>query len=665
MQRITYTPKDFAWTKWTAADIKRLVPQIIATKKVRYATIKKIHSKERTFENIVYAIEASSNGINDIGGKIHLLHNASPDKAVREAAKRASEAIEKKMIALERDPKIWQALKDYERGAWKNERKHLDEPSKKLFHDMFLEYRRMGFDLSPQKQKRLRALEQELTKVSSAFHNNINRHHDFILVSEDEAVGLPLHYKQGLKRDKKGNYIVTLAYPDYHPFIKYSENEAKRKEISEKFLQCGGKKNLLVLKKMLALRAEHAKILGYKNHADYRTETRMAKTGSNAFTFATDLIKKVENNCKKDVADLRDLKREMTRNKKAQLFFYDISYYGHELQKRRFHLSSEEIQEYFPLPRVLSGTFQIYSKLFGVTFQKLSGYPLWHPEAKLYEVRDKSGTILSYFALDLHPREDKYGHAAVFGTIDGRTTSFRGGPYVAPLSVMLANFTRPRDKQPSLLSHGEVETFFHEFGHVMHRSPTKARYGSQSGTNTARDFVEAPSQMLEHWVWNEKSLAFLSAHQKTGKPLPKVLLKKLLASKHHLLRYSATRQLILALFDLTLHSTNKALGANTIYRSLVKKYTGIDIPAHTYFPARFGHLDGYDAGYYGYMWSNVYAADMFTRFEREGILNTKTGVDYRKWILEKGGSYEEINLVSGFLGRRPSNKAFLKEIGAV
>ncbi|MFZ2303813.1 MAG: M3 family metallopeptidase [Minisyncoccia bacterium] len=663
MKRTKYTPKDFAWARWTSADIKKIAPKLLDEKKARLAVIKKIRENERTFENTVYALEASDYGISDTILKIDLLQNVSPEKTIRDTAKQAIDTIQNKLITIERDPAIWEALKAYERGAWIKDRGTLDDPSKKLFREMYLNYKRMGFDLPLKTQKRVEELSKKLAKASNQFRQNINAYKDYILVTDEELMGLPDRYKEGLSRSKDGKYKVTLAYPDYHPFIELAHNAAKRREIVEKALQKGGTKNMKVLAEMLKLRIERAHMLGYKTHADYKTELRMAKSGDRALAFENNLLKKVARGASEDISALRKIKSEMTRNKKAVLKFYDIAYYGHELQKKKFNWDNEEVRSYFPLERVLLGTFKIYSTLFGVKFEKIKGYDLWHPDASLYTVRTLKGDVLSYFALDLYPRDGKYGHACVNDVVSGRKTSFSGNEYFTPFGTMLANFPKPTAKNPSLLSHGEVETFLHEFGHMVHHSLTTARYASQSGCHTAWDFVEAPSQMLEHWAWNKKSLALLSAHYKTGKPFPQALLTNLLASKEHLLRYGVLRQLIQGILDLTLHTKNKPPEPAKLYRDLIKKYTGIILPKDAIFPAGFGHLDSYDAGYYVYLWSNVYAADMFTRFEKEGILNKKTGADYKKWILEKGGSMEEIDLVKGFLGRAPNNKAFLKEIG--
>ncbi|MDO8604517.1 MAG: M3 family metallopeptidase [bacterium] len=663
MKRTPYTPKDFSWAKWTQKDIKTLVPKLLAEKKERLSVIKKVPKVARNFENTVYAIEDSDYGITDTILKIDLLQNVSPLKTIRDTAKKTIDTIQNKLIVIERDPRIWSALKDYEQGAWKKEQETLDPESKKLFLDMFQSYKRLGFDLSPQKQKRVRELSQRLAKVSNEFRQNINAYEDHILVTKDELDGLSERYKEGLKRAKDGRYKVTLAYPDYHPFIELATNEVKRKELAEKSLQKGGRKNMQVLGEMIKLRILRSHILGYKTHADYKLEPRMAKKGDHAVAFVNDLLKKVAKAGKQDIDELRDLKRKMTGDKKAVLYFYDIAYYGNELQKIKFKVDSEEVREYFPLERVIEGTFKIYSTLFDVKFKKLSGFILWHPDVLFYEVTSAKGEFLSTFALDLYPREGKYGHACVCDIVNGRKVSLNKNDYVAPFGAMLTNFPKPTSKNSSLLSHGEVETFLHEFGHMIHHTLTTAKFASQSGCHTAWDFVEAPSQMLEHWAWDKKPLALLSAHYKTGKPLPPTLLKNLLASKKHLLRYGILRQLILATLDLTIHTKNKPPEPAKLYRDLIKKYIEITLPKNAIFPAGFGHLEGYDAGYYGYLWSNVYAADMFTRFEKEGIMNKKTGADYKKWILEKGSSQEEINLVKGFLGRTPDNKAFLREIG--
>jgi len=278
-------------------------------------------------------------------------------------------------------------------------------------------------------------------------------------------------------------------------------------------------------------------------------------------------------------------------------------------------------------------------------------------------MRELNGDSIAYFLLDLYPREGKYGHAAVFPIIPGHVETLSSATYAAPVAVMLANFPKPSENAPSLMAHSEVVTFFHEFGHIMHNTLTNARFASQAGTSVAWDFVEAPSQMLENWAWDKEVLRIISSHRETGEALPEAMLENMLHAKHHMIAHWTMRQMIFALYDMRLHTRGIEGELNEEYAQLVAEHTGIRLPEEQMFLAGFGHLMGYDAGYYGYMWSEVYAADMFSRFEREGILNPQVGMAYRKHVLERGSSRDEMRSVEGFLGRKANNEAFLRRMG--
>ena len=655
-----YTKKDFAWTQWTATDIKKLIPKILAHKKQRYTEIKKIRKNERTFENTIYAIEASNYEINPLLYQIELLMNVSPDKTIRETAKNTLDVLRKKLIDIEYDEKLYQAVKEYT----KKKEKPIGE-DKKLLKDMVLGYRRMGFELSRVKRKVFQNNIKKLTSLSRQFQKNINDYHDHIVLSPEDTKGLPESYLARLSRDKKRNYLVTLQYPDLGPFMENAENAEKRRELADKNSQKGGKKNLILARDILNLREKNAALLGYKNHAEYKIEDKMARYPSRVYSFLHQLMPKLAPLVEKELAELVEFKRKVTGEKNAALMYYDVAYYANQLKKKRFSIDDEELRKYFPFWKVKQGIFKIYQNLLGVTFEQVHGYPLWHKDAELYVVKTPKGKVISYFLLDLYPREGKYTHACASEVIDGRLASFKDtSEYIPPVACMIANFTKPVKDTPSLLSHGEVETFFHEFGHIMHYVLSQASYGSLSGFHTAWDFVEAPSQMLENWVWEDKSLKIISAHYKTKKPLPRLLLKNLIKTKKFLIAQDSMRQLVFALFDMDIHTKKSVSSLTHKYRTLTNQWIGVSPPSKSLFPSSLGHFaGGYDAGYYGYMWSKVYAADMFTRFKKEGILNPRTGRDYRTWILEKGGSREEIDLVKGFLKRKPNNKAFLKEIG--
>ncbi len=657
-KRKPYTPEDFAWTRWDAAAILAFVPEILARKKEQYATIKAIPDEARNFENTAYAIEASNNGIAAQIHYIDLLLRVSPDAAVRVAAQSAINEIQKAMIDIEYDEEIYKAVK-----AVEAKKEALKGEDKKLFADMLRDYRRMGFELSAEKREKLQTNLKLLSELSVEFEVNIDKHQDAIFVTKEELEGLSERFISGLSRNEEGKYRVSLQTPEYMPFMEQAKNAALRKELNDKYLQRGGVRNMEILKEILALRYENAQLLGYEDHAAFVVETRMAKNPKTVWTFLNDLREKVKLLSDKEMTELAAWKKRVIGNENERVEYYDYRYIIEQLKKEQLHIDTEKVREYFPFEVVKKGMFAIYEKLFSVKFKRMNGVPVWHEDVEVYEVYDADGSLLSYFMLDLYPRENKYGHACMMSLISGYEIPYRSSEYATPLAAMITNFPKPTKENPSLLSMDEVDTFFHEFGHVMHGVLTKARYASQAGTSVARDFVEAPSQMLEHWVWEKETCALLSGHYKdTSKKLPDELLESILKVKRYMIGCFTMRQLNFAILDFTIHTGKFNGDVNALYNRLMQECFGIVMPDDHIFAAGFGHLMGYDAGYYGYLWSKIYAADMFTRFEKEGILNPETGKAYRQWILEKGSSEEEMDLLKGFLGREPNNEAFLKEI---
>ncbi len=649
----TLTSSDFEWVNWKPSDFKGFPSKAIQELKSDYFKIKKISSSKRTFENTVLALERSGREYGQKIQYVSFLAEVSPQKLVREAAHEVVEKYSRKVIDVVYDDGIYKALCEY---ASQNEKLHGEE--KKLFEDMLRNYHRMGFGLPRRKQAVLRRNLKKLSRLSLLFKKNINDYKDFITLTEDDAIGLSDRYLSGLKKDENGRFLVTLEYPDIVPFLENSPNDKKRKEIIDKNARKGGEKNIALLKQIVALRQANAKMLGYATFAHYAIEDRMAKSPENVMRFLTGIVRRVERAAKKDKDELLAFKKKYTKNESATLQYYD-SYYVSQLQKHRYAVDNELVREYFPLKKVLQGVFETYEKVLGVTFVKEARRALWHHDAELYAVKD-AGKTIAYFALDLFPRDGKYGHAAAFDLINGRV---EGGKYVAPFAALVCNFSKHTNKNPSLLTHDEVETFFHEFGHIMHDILTKARYESQSGFHVAWDFVEMPSQMLENWAWRKSILKNISCHYKTHKQLPDVLVKRVLRAEKFRISTMYLRQMLLSLFDMKIHY-QKAKGApHKIYRRMVKDMIGYTLPTSQLFPAGFGHIvGGYEAGYYSYAWAKVYAQDMFTRFEKEGLLNKRTGREYRTWILEKGGSMDEMVLIKKFLGRAPSTAAFYKYI---
>ena len=657
MQRKPYSPSDFAWTNWHAEEIKERVEAALVTREGDYKKVKKIPAGERTFENTVFGIANAGSAHDEDVYKANILMNASADQIVRDAANAAIEKFSMAAVDIEYDEGLALAIKEY---AAKNE--SITGPDKKLFNDILRRYRRMGFELSAAQQHELKENLRAIAKSSQSFQKNINDYLEAITATREELDGLSENYIAGLTKDKDGNYLVTTAYPEYRPFVREAKNRAKRKELIDKNLQKGGEENITVLKMLIDLRAKNAALLGYKNHADFMTEIRMAKNSATVRAFLLDLGARLKPAVTAIVEKLKTLRHETDPN--APFEFYDLSFSENEYLKKSFHLENERIREYFPLEHVKASIFKIYGTLFSVQFKKLDGYPLWHPDVELYSVTNQDDSLAGYFCLDLFPREKKYSHAGAFEIVTGGAESFEpDAPYRTPFCSIIANFTKPSGELPSLMSHDEVETFFHEFGHVMHFVLGAARYTAQTSFMTATDFVEAPSQIFENWTWDKEMLKLISRHYKIGEPLPDSMTQTMIAAKKFSEPIETMRQVIYALYDLALH-TEKNIDLRKCFSDLYLEYMGIPMPEDHNLAAGFGHLVGYDAGYYSYLWSKVYAADMFTRFKKEGLLNPATGGDYRKWILEKGSSMEEIDLVKNFLGREPTNDAFLEEIGA-
>lgn len=654
IERKQYTQDDFSWVSWDEKYIQSLPIKIIEKKRSIYNAIKAIQDKDRDFQNTVYAIESSDYEISDLTSFLSVHLNASPVKSIREAAKDALDVIQEQLIEIEFDEDIYKAVK-----VVAEKRENLDPVSQKLLDDLLLSYKRSGFELPKDKRDELKENIKKLALLGTEFDKNINDYKDHILLSENELDGLSEGFVKGLNK-KDDKYVVTLEYPDFFPFIQNSKLPEKRKEIIDKSSRKGGEKNLDVLSQIMGIRRANAELLGYRNHADFKLEVKMAKDTKTVRNFISDLVTKLKDKQREELSELRKLKAELEGG--DDINYYDISYISNEHLKRTHNIDQEKLREYFPLEHVMNETQEIYSELLGIRFEKENSFNLWHEDVKLYKVYDKSGSFLSYIGLDLHPREGKFGHAAVFGIVSGRSENYEETNYRAPFSSMIANFPKNTEHRPSLLSHDEVETYFHEFGHLMHGVLTTARYGSQSGSSVAWDFVEAPSQMLEHWVWDKEMLRRLSSHYKSGEAIPSKMQEDLIGSKLHMMAMFIMRQLVFAKYDFDIH-VNEGVDLVSYYAELVEELLGYTPSPNQIFPAGFGHLVGYDAGYYGYLWSKVYATDMFSRFKEKGLLDSVVGGEYRKWILEKGSSVEEMDLLKGFLNREPSNEPFLGEIG--
>lgn len=616
-----------------------------------------IPQAERTFENTIMGYERAFDNYGNALGMSGFLSYVSTDKQFRDAANDLQMQISQYMVDVATRRDVYKAIREYT-----DTNPRLDPVQAKLVKEMLIGFKNSGMDLNDADLEKFKALNKEKAEYIIKFDKNIQEYKDPLAVTKEQLQGLGEDYIQKLSKTDDGKYLVTLDYPDYVPFMQNADDEQARKELEFKFNRRGGQENVELLEKTLTLRREIARLLGYKNHAELRLEDRMAKNPKTVMAFLKDLQKKLKPLGKKEDKEMIAYKNSKTGKNSRTLYSWESGYWSNKFRKENLELDSEKIKEYFPSQVVIDGMLDLFGGVFGITFEPVD-IPVWHPDVKAFKIKDKaSGELVAYFYMDLYPREGKYKHAACFGLVEGEEK--QDGTYQIPFVAIVANLNKPSGDTPSLLKHSEVETLFHEFGHVLHNALTKAKYSAFSGTSVSWDFVEAPSQMLERWAWDPQVLKKISKHYKTGEALPDDLIKRMIAAKNFGAGGMYLRQDFFAQYDMSLHTADTTPDTTKLYFELTKKIRGLPLTKGTIPQASFGHImGGYDAGYYGYLWSEVIAEDFFGEFKKNGIFNPETGLKFRREILEKGGTLDEEKMVENFLGRPADNKPFLKSIG--
>ena len=613
---------------------------------------------ERTLSNTLGALDELHNQLGLVSGRYAFLAQVAPAEEVRDAGLAFQQELDAFSTALGFREDLYLAVRTFAESPAAED---LDADDSRLLEFTLRDFRRNGFDLEPEARERVGELKQQLVDLGVRFRRNIDEVDDALLLDREQLAGLPDSYIDGLRQEETADgtrYRVSLDYPEMYPFFEAAEDGALRRELFLLNHNKAAGTNLSLLDKALAARDEAARLLGYGAWSDYILEIRMAERPEAALEFLDDLEGRVREKADHDIAELTAAKREHLGDTEARLEIWDWRYYQQRLLREQHDVDQFAVAEYFPMEPTLAGMLDVYARLVGVQFTPIEKTQAWHPDVRLYAIEDvASGEHIAHAYMDLHPRPDKYGHAAAFTLRSG--LRLEDGSYQPPVSAIVANFTKPTASSPSLLRHSEVSTLFHEFGHIMHQTLTRARYTRFSGTAVERDFVEAPSQMLEHWIWDPEVLAGFTRHIETDEPLPFALLERMTASKNLGSGLHWLRQIYFARLDLAYHGPGADKDSDQIAEEL-HGITGFPFPEGTHFQTGFGHLFGYDAGYYGYLWSKVFGDDMFERFEADGLA---AGADYRRIILERGGAVPAAQLVRDFLGREPRNDAFLRDIG--
>jgi thimet oligopeptidase len=575
-----------------------------------------------------------------------------PDRAVRDAAFEAEERWSKWLSDLVFRRDLYEAVETY---AATDEAAHLQGERRRLVEFTRRDFRRAGHSLSEEARNEVQQHRTRLVELEVAFNRNIDEFEDGIEVTRDQLEGVADDYIERLRPGKgDGTFRVSLDYPDYFGFMDQAHDRDLRRLLQFKFFNKAVDANLPILEETVRLRARIAEIFGMPSWAHYAMEEKMAKRPEAAEEMYDRIVPGLTAKAQDELADLRSALGS------DDVAPWDHRYLHTAIRRERFGVDPSEVAAYFPLERVLEGLLSITGEVFGLSYRRLDDVPAWHPDVTAFEMTDSaSGDLLATFYLDLFPREGKFDHAAVFPLVPAHLGE---SGYVLPVSAIVANFTKPSQNAPSLLRHDEVVTFFHEFGHVLHNSLGHTELVRFSGTGTEWDFVEAPSQIMEHWCWNADVLRRFARHHETGEPIPDELVERLVEARDLHIGLHFLRQVSFGRLDLAFHGPGDDKDLHAINRE-TSEISGLPFHEGTFYPAGFGHLFGYDAGYYGYLWAKVFGDDMFSRFEAEGILSPEVGRDYREKVLGPGGSKDPLELVRDFLGREPNQRAFLRLIG--
>jgi thimet oligopeptidase len=646
----------------TTNEIQASVKQTIASGNAALDRIGKLGPRKVTFNNTVRALDDIGFQLGLVDNRLSLIKETSTNAAVRAAATDAVKELEEWMVGLDYREDVYRAVK-----AYADTKPALEGEDAKLLFETMRDYRRAGLELPKSERDEVERMRKELSRLMTDYETNITKAQKALKFTKADLDGVPEDF---LKQIKTGDDEYTVMANITWHYITVMDNarpEEARKRLYIAQSNLAKEENVPLLEKILPLRDDIARKLGYKTWADYQTEVKMVKNAATAISFLENLKAGLQPKFNAELEEYRKLKARETGDPNAKINVWDWRYYSNQLKKEKYDVDAEQLRVYFPYQRVLEGMFDIYQSIFGLKFERVEPPYKWIGDLQLYTVSDaQTGEPLGLFYLDMFPREGKYNHFAQFGIIEGKLLP--DGKYQRPTCALICNFPSPTSDHPSLMSHDDVETIFHEFGHAMHTILARAKYSRFSGTSVPRDFVEAPSQMLENWPWDKKVLdSFAADYRDPSKKIPAEILAKLKEARLATEGTRYERQLSFGLMDLTLHTQIHDDNAQEAVKlsNRVLSDAFLPVPEDTAFVAYFGHLMGYGAGYYGYAWADAIAADMATVFEKlpDGYFDKEAGMRLRKEIYEPGDSRDVNISIEKFLGRPRSIEPFLKKVG--
>ncbi|KWR72320.1 MULTISPECIES: oligopeptidase A [Pseudomonas] len=653
--------------------VKPAIEQILADNRAGIARILAEQGANPSWDGLVLAMDELHARLGAAWSPVSHLNAVCNSAELREAYEGCLPLLSAYWTELGQNRELFKA---YEALAASPAAANFDVAQKTILEHALRDFRLSGIDLPAEQQKRYAEIQARLSELGSRFSNQLldatqawTKH----VTDEAALAGLTDSAKAQMQQaaQAKGldGWLISLEFPSYFAVMTYADDRALREEVyaayctraSDQGPNAGQNDNGPVMQEILDLRQELARLLGYANFSALSLATKMAESPEQVLHFLRDLAVRSKPYAQQDLDQLKAYAAEQGC---AQLQSWDSGYYGEKLREARYSVSQEALRAYFPVDKVLSGLFAIVQKLYGIQIRELHDFERWHPDVRLFEI-EENGQHVGRFYFDLYARANKRGGAWMDGARDRRRDA--AGQLVAPVAYLVCNFTPAVNGKPALLTHDEVTTLFHEFGHGLHHLLTRVEHAGASGINgVAWDAVELPSQFMENWCWEPEGLALISGHYETGAPLPQDILEKMLAAKNFQSGLMMVRQLEFSLFDFELHTSHgDGRSVLDVLNGVRDEVAVMRPPAYNRFANSFAHIfaGGYAAGYYSYKWAEVLSADAFSRFEEEGVFNPQTGAAFREAILAKGGSQEPMALFVAFRGREPSIDALLRHSG--
>ena len=670
----------------TVEEIGNLVTAAKERATVSLSNIYGVEASARNFQNTARATDLAETELQCTGSLLSVVMNTAVQKELRDEARKQIVGIQEFSIEnFSTNKALYKCFQAYEQTAEFPDETKVAGQQRYWLTEQIADYKRSGLDLEGSDFDEVVALQKKIAALSTAFSANSAEDKTELYFPLEELKGTPESVLKGLSK-KEGSdslFVVKLDYPTYFGIMKNCGVASTRRDVSRAFENRAFPTNLEVLKDVIRARHQLATKLGYVSFAAYNLADKMIKTPENAHAFVDNLIPGLQKKWALEKQLIcENLHPSVVLTENGDIENYDIAFCINQVKMNKLAVSETDIKEYFPMDATVQALFDIYQAFFDITFvEHKNGNDLWHEDVTTLEVVDnRTKTLLGHIVLDLFPREGKFSHACCHPVIPAveaddavNLLTGEGATFSPVLTVVLANFPKPSSDAPALFLHDDVETFFHEFGHAIHNIMGKSRMATHAGTSVKRDFVELPSQMLEEWLWEEDILKKVSKHYKTGEPLPDTLIKSKIASQNAFSGRDSLRQLCFAKYALDMFSADFYKNAiegdsdNTtdMFMRIQKgMLPGLHFREGGHFECAFGHLMGYGAGYYGYMWSEVLAQDVFSYIKaKDGLLSAELGRRYVEKIVGVGGGRDPNDMVKDFLEREPNADAFLKKIG--